>query len=312
MSKSFLRRTFEGIQANTYRWNLYFFKIDRRNENPYYVYKHTFKNTDYLPNYLMALRDTVIKYQIDSLESVQDYDGQNSKTSCDKLSVTNELISTQWDYLSSSVAGAPRDMIQGKYQGYLLDGQPLVDGLPSVVIVKVGNPIINLGKKNSKVFKHTPEDELEDITDELCRLYLIADFVVIGDILYSFNLKFEEIFRMQKTLSRLKNQAIEQIMDTNAFRNPEQVRNFMKSYTSPKTFLTLREQRVEKLKSAEGRTEISELLNLQVINKEIAVEGQEQASQLIKYLCYKIFQDKETDNLIEVTSVVNDNVQVRN
>ena len=153
MSKSFLRRTFEGIQANTYSWNLYFFKIDRRNENPYYVYKHTFKNTDYLPNYLMALRDTVIKYQIDSLESVQDYDGQNSKTSCDKLSVTNELISTQWDHLSSSVAGAPRDMIQGKYQGYLLDGQPLVEGLPSVVIVKVGNPIINLGKKNSKVFK---------------------------------------------------------------------------------------------------------------------------------------------------------------
>lgn len=311
MSKAFLRRTFECIQADPYSWNLYFFKIDRRNENPYYVYKHTFKNADYLPNYLITLRDTVVKYQIDPLESVQDYDGQNSKTSCDKLSVTNELIATQWSHLSSSVAGAPRDMIQGKYQGYLLDGQPLVDGLPSLVIVKVGNPIINLSKKNSKVFKHTPEDELEDITDELCRLYLIADFVVIGDTLYSFNLKFEEIFRMQKTLSRLKNQAIERIMDTNAFRNPEQVRNFMKGYTSPKTFLTLRGQRVEKLKSAEGRNEISELLNLQVMDEEIAVEDQEQASQLIKYLCYKIFQDKETDNLIEVTSVVNDNVRVR-
>ena len=311
MSKELLKRTFEDIQMDTYSWNLYFFKIDRRNENPYYVYKHTFRNTDYLPNYLIALRDTVIKYQINPLESVQDYDGQNSKTSCDKLSVTNDLIEAQWKHMVASVTGSPRKMIKGKYQGYILDGQPLVDGLPPIVILKAGNPIINLDKKNSKVFKHTSEDELESITDELCRLYLIADFIVIENMLYTFNLKFEEIFGMQKTLSKLKLQAIEQIISTGAFSNAEQVKRLMCRYTSPKTFLNPYAEHIDKLNSLEGRREIAEKIELQILNDKIAADEEEQINRLIKYLYRKIIHDKETDNLIEVNSIINDNVLQR-
>ena len=85
MSKAELLRAMEHVDTTNYRWNLYFLKIDRRNPNPYYVYKHTFKSTTYLPDYVMALRDTVVQYQINPLESVQEYDGQNSKTSCDKI-----------------------------------------------------------------------------------------------------------------------------------------------------------------------------------------------------------------------------------
>ena len=243
------------------------------------------------------MRDTIIKY-----------DGQNSKTSCDKLSVDNRLISDQWDNLSSSVAGAPREQISGKYQGYLLNCQPKKEGLPSITIVKTGNPIISLAKKDSRVFKHTATDELEDLTDELCRLYLVADFIVVGKTMYAFNQKFEGIFRIEKTLHRLKMQAVEQIMDTKAFSNTEQVQTFMGRYTSPKTFLTLRAQRVEKLKSSEGREEVAKLLKLKTDESKIVIDDQEQANQLIKYLCYKIFQDKETDKLIEVSSVVNEDV----
>ena len=282
--------------------------MDNRNQNPYFVFKHTFKNPNYLPDYLSSLRDTIIKYQIQPIESVQEYDGQNSKTSCDKLSVDNQLISDQWDNLSSSVAGAPREQISGKYQGYLLNCQPKKEGLPSITIVKTGNPIISLAKKDSRVFKHTAADELEDLTDELCRLYLVADFIVVGKTMYAFNQKFEGIFRIEKTLHRLKMQAVEQIMDTKAFSNTEQVQTFMGRYTSPKTFLTLRAQRVEKLKSSEGREEVAKLLKLNTDESKIVIDNQEQANQLIKYLCYKIFQDKETDKLIEVSSVVNEDV----
>lgn len=311
MSKVFLQTSFKRIESKSYGWNLYFFKIDRRNENPYYVYKHTFKDPDYLPNYIIELRDMILKYQIETLTSVQAYDGQNSKTSCDKLSTTDLLISTQWQYMLSSVGGAPRKMINGKYQGYILEGQPLTDDLPPVIIVKTGNPIINLNKKHSKIFNRTEEAELAAITDELCRLYLIADFVVIGNMLYSFNLRFEETFGLQKTFARIKNAAINQIISTAAFCNAEQVQKLMDGYTAPKTFLTLREQHVEKLKTLEGRSEISERLQLKLVDGKISITEREEANRLIKYLCYKIIQDKETDYLVEVSSVVNDNVLQR-
>lgn len=308
MSKDYILERISALTSNEYSTELYFFKMDNRNQNPYFVFKHTFKNPNYLSDYLSSLRDTIIKYQIQPIESVQEYDGQNSKTSCDKLSVDNRLISDQWDNLSSSVAGAPREQISGKYQGYLLNCQPKKEGLPSITIVKTGNPIISLAKKDSRVFKHTATDELEDLTDGLCRLYLVADFIVVGKTMYAFNQKFEGIFRIEKTLHRLKMQAVEQIMDTKAFSNTEQVQTFMGRYTSPKTFLTLRAQRVEKLKSSEGREEVAKLLKLKTDESKIVIDDQEQANQLIKYLCYKIFQDKETDKLIEVSSVVNEDV----
>ncbi|MEI3142577.1 MAG: Kiwa anti-phage protein KwaB-like domain-containing protein [Oscillospiraceae bacterium] len=308
MSKDFLLEQIKALVPNEYSIELYFLKIDKRNQNPYFVFKHTFKNSNYLPDYINALRDTIIKYQIQPIEYVQKYDGQNSKTSCDKLSVNSQLISEQWNHLFSSVAGALREQITGKYQGYLLNCQPQKDGLPSITIVKTGNPLISLAKKDSKVFRHTALDELEDLTDELCRLYLVADFIVIGETMYAFNQKFEGIFRIEKTLHRLKMQAVEQIMDTAAFVNAEKVQTFMSRYTSPKTFLTLRVQRVEKLKSFSGRVEIAELLGLKTDKAKIIIDDQEQANQLIKYLCYKILQDKETDNLIEVSSVINEDV----
>lgn len=261
-----------------------------------------------MPDYVNSLRDIVIQYQINPLESVQNYDGQNSKTSCDKIEINNVLIKEQWENMHTSVVGAPRERISGKYQGYILDGQPIKDGEPSITVVKTGNPLISLDKKNSKVFKHTVTDELDHITDELCRLYLVVDFMVIGETLYSFNHNFESVFHIEKTLHRLKLQAIDYIMDTKAFEQPEKVHSFMNAYTSPKTFLTLRPQRVEKLNSVGGRREVAERLNLLINEGQLVLDEQEQANQLIKYLCYKIFQDKETDKLIEVNSVVNDDV----
>ena len=72
--------------------------------------------------------------------------------------------------------------------------------------------------------------------------------------------------------------------------------------------MLFRSQRVEKLKSSAGRVEIAELLGLKTDETKIIIDDQEQANQLIKYLCYRILQDKETDNLIEVSSVINEDV----
>lgn len=308
MSKDYFLERMSALTSSEYSTELYFLKIDNRNQNPYFVFKHTFKNFNYLPDYISSLRETIIKYQIQPIEYVQKYDGQNSKTSCDKLSVYNQSINEQWNNLFSSVAGVPREQITGKYQGYLLNCQPKKDGLPPITIVKTGNPLISLAKKDSKVFRHTAADELDDLTDELCRLYLVADFIVVGKTMYAFNQKFEEIFRIEETLHRLKMQVVEQIMNTAAFSDAEKVQMFMSRYTSPKTFLTLRVQRVEKLKSSSGRDEIAKLLGLRTDETKIVIDDQEQTNQLIKYLCYKIFQDKETDKLIEVSSVVNEDV----
>ena len=197
MSKEILLNATDAIKNGNYRWNLYFVKIDRRSLNPYYVYKHTFRNPSYLSDYMVELSNSMEKFQIETLDAVSTYSGENSKTVCDKLCVNNELIKEQWENLQNSVSGAPREQIRGKYQGYILCGQAVEESMSDIVLGKMGNPIISLDRKDTRVFRHTAEGELDHVTDELCRLYLMADFCVIGNNLYAFNCKFETFFHLQ-------------------------------------------------------------------------------------------------------------------
>lgn len=61
MDKELLVEMLEGIERSSYSWALYFFKIDRRNNNPYTAYKVRFKNDRYLPKYAQSLVNMIVK-----------------------------------------------------------------------------------------------------------------------------------------------------------------------------------------------------------------------------------------------------------
>ena len=92
MSKQFLQSVFSKIENDNYVWSLYFFRIDHRGrQQPYLTYKVRFKNNTYLPTYANSLINATRRFQIEPLSCVQDYDGENTKVTCDKISVENAL-----------------------------------------------------------------------------------------------------------------------------------------------------------------------------------------------------------------------------
>jgi len=314
MSLELLKSAISTASKSNYGWSLYFFKIDRRKENPYLVYKIKFKKDSYLSDYSSKLCEMINKFQIEKLEDVQKYDGANSKLSCDKLGTDNDLIAEQWEYFTQSVGEATDNRLSGKYQGYILVGQPAkkdADKQP-IVFVKAGNPVAKLKSDKSIIFTCSPENELEDITtEEIYRLYFSADFIVIGKTLYTFTYMFETIFNIEKTMKRFKMTSIDNIVDTGAFSDGSRTQQLMISYKSSRTFLSLNQNRINRLSNPDGRKYIAGLLKLNIdASGAIKIDTEDQANKMIKYLCYKIFQDKETDNVIEVNSVINDNVKI--
>jgi hypothetical protein len=256
----------------------------------------------------------IIKFQIDKIEDVQKYNGMNSKISCDKIRIDNDLIAEQWNLFNSAVGDATDSKISGKVHGYILVGQPSQkdETHQPIVFVKAGSPVTQVNSDKSISFTCSPNNELEDISDVVCRLYLSSDFIVVGETLYTFTYKFENIFNIEKTMQKMKMSVISDIIGTGAFSNNDDIQSFMKSYTSTRTFLSLNKDRMERLSIPSNRIDIAQLLNLGIDSAgTIQIDTREQAHQLIKYLCYKIFQDKESDRIIEVNSVVNDNVKVR-
>ena len=142
MSKEVLLNNCNVNLAETYVWSMYFYKIDRRSkEHPYKFYKIRFKNDVYLVNYAQSLMSSVNKYQISAIEDVQEYDGENTKVSCDKVSLDNELIATKWTSFVRALSCASAEKILGKVNGYVLFGTSKTDTNKTITFIKTANPI---------------------------------------------------------------------------------------------------------------------------------------------------------------------------
>lgn len=304
MSKDLLMSKCNSTMTSTYSWALYFFIIDKRARQPYKAYKVRFKNDDYLTQYASTVMSTVEKYQINPIEKVQDYDGENTKISCDKIAVSNPLITEQWSKFVSSIAVASDSKFDGKVNGYILVGQPLSDEATPISFIKFANPIIKLANKKSVVFSATVENELDLISDDVYRLYLTVDAIVLNDEMYTFNHSFETPFGLEKTMAKLKQLAIEEIITTGAFADVDEFKALSNQYRSARTFISLNKERVNRIKDPHNRAQIATMLGLTLDGSgSFVVTTAEQASLLLRYLCFKIFQDNETKAVLEASAV---------
>ena len=305
MSKELLTTICNSDNADNYVWSMCFYKIDRRAKGqPYKFYKIRFKNDEYLLMYAKSLMGCVNNYQNSPIETVQEYDGENTKVSCDRIRLDNELISTQWTSFVKAFGKATDEKITGKVNGYALFGEPKYDGGQTITFIKTANPITNLTNKKSVVFTTTANDELEMFSDTVCRLFLNTDIVVIGQTMYTYNHNFEVLFDLEKTMAKVKVAAIEQMISTNSIADPEAFKNYASQYTSNRTFITLKQERIDRVIDKRKRKAVATMLKIELdASGDFIIDSKEKASVLIKYLCYKIFKDGETNDILEASAI---------
>lgn len=304
MDKKSLVKTLELIGVNSYSWALYFFKIDRRNNNPYTMYKVRFKNNHYLPQYAKSLAGMVVKYQLEKVNEIKEYTGENTKISCDRIETSNELVKEQWDYFVRDIAVASDEKVDGKYHGYVLEGVSANGDEKTVAFLKMANPIINLKNKRSAVFTFDDNSELAEMSDEVCKLHMNVDCIVIDEKIYSFNYKFEDLFNIEKTMQKVKSKALEEILAIDAFEDKEEFEQVARAYKSPRTFITLKSEKMERIKNKTKRRKVASMLKIDVSDGgKFLFKNEEEVSLLIRYLCFKVFKDDETKDLLEANNV---------
>lgn len=305
MSKEILIDLCNAETARNYTWAIYFYKIDRRSKaQPYKFYKIRFKNDEYLLSYAKSLMGCVTNYQIMPIESIQEYDGENTKVSCDKLPISNELINSQWTSFTNALSRASDEKVKGKINGYVLFGSSQLEAEKTLTFIKTANPIIKLTNKKSVVFTATAENELEMLSDAVCRLYLTADILVAGTTMYTYNHNFETLFDIEKTMAKVKSKAIEQMIATDAIADSDAFRLYAFQYTSNRTFITLKPERIARVADKRKRKAVASMLKIDLNETgEFIIDSKEKASHLIKYLCFKIFKDGETNDLLEASAI---------
>ena len=304
MSKKLLECICKAQTADDYAWTLYFFKIDNRGKQPYMANRVRFKNEDYLLSYVKNLLEAVGEYQVNKALDVQIYDGMNTKLSCDKLALSDALISDKWKMFREAIACATGRAIEGRINGYVLVGQSKRKNDSYISLVKMSSPFTKLENKKSVVFKKSIDNELDLISDDVYRLYLSVDFIVCNECLYAFTHSFESLFGIEKTLIKHKQISIDRIIETNIFSNADNFKFLAQQYKSTRTFITLSSERLKRIQDKRFRTSVATMLNIGLDSKALLmISSPEEASLLIRYLCYKIFQENETKDVLEASTV---------
>ncbi|MDR1892821.1 MAG: hypothetical protein LBQ48_07425, partial [Oscillospiraceae bacterium] len=130
MSKALLMERLATAKAG-YIWTLYFVNT-RKQRNAGFLYEATkmrFRNNDYISTYAQKLIDCVQHFNVEPISAVEEYDGFNTKVSCDKLDIMSNLLDGGYANLVESLTNCGEAApLKERYQGYILDGRPNIDG----------------------------------------------------------------------------------------------------------------------------------------------------------------------------------------
>lgn len=307
MNKAEIIRLIQTLKSpDNYSWEIYVFNIDKRlTGSPYKISKLNFRGQDRVLKYGQHLVECIEKYQInDEVPEIQDYCGENPKVSCDKLDLNREIIKTEWDYFHDSLISAVVDSSEVlKVKGYIVCATPKKQDLEKFIFVKKANPIVQGDKKKSESFKMGDDDTLDSFNEKIFRFYLNTDFFIVDNTLYTFNLSFQEIFKIEKTLKKLKDKTIEKIMEKSYFNKENEflVTN-IGSKTTPKMYLNFDIERLNGLDDIEKRKNVAKNLKLKLNQDgQFEFKNSDEIKTIVRYLNNRIIKEEGTENVFELS-----------
>ena len=94
------------------------------------------------------------------------------------------------------------------------------------------------------------------------------------------------------------------IVAVDAFENKDEFEQMARAYKAPRTFITLKSERIERIRNMAKRKDVASMLKIEISqNGKFILKNAEEVSLLLRYLCYKVFKDAETKELLEASNV---------
>lgn len=303
MTKNEIEEIFNKVK-NNYSWELYFFTIDKRKSgSPYKITKINFRRADNILDLGEKVVETVKKYQLEKIEEIQKYCGENPKITCDILSLEDDIINEYWNYFNTALNEAVVDSNEDiKIKGYVICARPKNSSVKKILFIKKANPVVKGNKRSSKAFKMEENEGLDSFNDKIYRFYLTVDFFVIENNLYTFNLSFQEMFKIEKTLNKIKEEAISKILEKDFIKESNRG-DFLT--ISSQTYSGFNEEKLEEISDLTKRKKLAEILELNLSEDGTFIfENIGKIKTFIKYLNNKIIKEEGTERVLEISGSI--------
>lgn len=301
MNKNELISYLNEVDLKETHVELIYFQKYKRNKN-FDIEKISFKKDEHGQSYLLSLINCIVYNQLEPLESIENYTGDNLKVTCDKIPLINTMIEESWKNFLNDIEMSDDNKIKGKINGYMVickDNKSNAD----FGFCKFSNPKIAKKNKKSAVYKLSSHDELTEFNEDIEKLYLNCDFLWVHDNLYTFNLKIENIFPLHQSLETVKAKVIDKVSQkySNVFSNENFIEMLQKT-KALKTFNNFSFERLNLLSITSSKLEI--ITDFQIkINEEqqLVIEDDSDYKNLMLFLTSKIDCCKYNKTVMRVT-----------
>lgn len=239
------------------------------------------------------------KKTINSYREVREYDGTADALVIYKLSITHELIASEYAKLLQVIADPNTENDAFKYtSAYLLKGQITLDdeSIP-VKLISMQNPITTLKHKFSLI-----NDAFEELSKEVLSLRPTIDVLVVGDTVYFLTLAGENLFNMARSYKAVCHQKVEEVEQADIIGGIEYFKSIAETGHNPRRFLAFKESRLAALKKKNVRKYVADHFSIPLDETgdrfDATMEGVPE--KIIKLLCNKGMIDPFEKAAVEV------------
>lgn len=276
--------------------------------NEYVCYDMNFSPVDLLTLTISDMCDTFLSV-VNKFGKVLEYTGENSKNSVDKISNSNDLISSAWNSLLEHI-NISDDTIGFKdihASAYIFVGSyTLADGISeNIYLITRKNPLLTYKKGRSPIFT-TQNNTISKADEPLVQFAKSFDVLVYKNILYSINNNYESIFNMEYTHKILSKKHLLELQAANLVKDMEAYKIYASAGQTPKKFITYDASIVNLLKQTKWKTKLSKDLKIPIdsVTKQFDLSDVDNARKFTLAICGKTKLNMFDDGICEVPSSV--------
>lgn len=242
-------------------------------------------------------------------ESILEYSGMNPKNSIDKINISNELISDQWDslILSLSVCDDQKDIEKIESKAFVFVGEYFEnEEHKNLYLLSRKNPIQIFKNKIRYKYLATRKNQIKEFNEPIIHFGNTFDVLIYGNVLYSINNNFQTVFNLEYSHRKFCKKALEEIENLDIISDFEAYQKFSLSGQTPKQFTRCDFDVINNLRNKRNLEILTKKLKIPYnkATQQFDLSDDENAKIFTKAICGKTKYEMFNDGICEVPSSI--------
>lgn len=302
MSLEKIKAVFTALPGCT-AWSLQMLKINtsKQSGTSYTGREVTLSPEGTLASFVAEISDRYINENqgvLNSYHDIMEYDGSTVDKVIYWLSITNTLISDEYNTLMTAIAAPDTELdpLEFKARAYVLRGIISIDGEEKPVkLISMQNPVTSLKHKFLRA-----NGTFTEITDKVISLRTSIDVIIIDDTVYMLTLAGENLFNMERAYKAACAGKLNEIEQCSIVTDFAAFSSVAGSGHNPRKFVSFNDSHLQKLKNSRSRAKMAKKFNIPMNGDQFDTTQPGTADKIVKLLCDRGMVDPFDDNPMEV------------